>query len=613
MAIAKMLEDALLPADEFGDIKGIAVIDELSKFKDSSSKTISAFLESINEVFYNLQINTLTVEQWAKKRQNKKVFDAANEKAKAARSLQTVRSAIKQGDAPSLEEIDQITADMSAYWAQLAKRQLTYKEKDIEALALDKRTSDPSLDFNKSLEMAREEIYEKLLADIKAPFTQLREARVAMGDATEGESVEAFRATAQDFYSSTKQLFVNLKKQAEDTFKGTVFVRGQNGLVPKQIEKYKDFAQIKDNAVIVDVEVNSSLNDVALGVVNGKYSGRPSAGAEKQIMRGQHADFTTPKRYEKAILERPVNYSGFKSQGTPTTDVDIDRTLEANQKRKEALIAEIQLKERERSSLENEISALDEKIEQLTERNNKIPEGRRTAAAEKVARYESQQGQLANDIFFGDQKIQQITANIEEQKQKRVRAEQQLTQLTELDVERAKNGIRNKIQDAERERSALQTQLQEQQKIYGALDTNRAFEQAEVFKARSALKAIPDTKANQSARAEAERKVIEAEQRLNNATKALDNVGKEINETNEAIAKKTTLVETLNRQMSETTLETIRKEQENRIRAIDSVISGLESELANMFSQQSSRKNDLRVTKLKLRNAKNAIAFKTQG
>ena len=612
-AIAKMLEDALLPTDEFGDIKGIAASDKLSKFKDSSSKTIPAFLSSLNEVFYNLQVSTFTADEWVKKREGKQVFDFANEKAKAARHLQTVRSSIKQGNAPSLEEIDQITADMSAYWEQLAKRQLTYKEKDIEALALDKRTSDPSLDFTKSLEMARQEIYEKLLADIKAPLTQLREARVAMGDATEGESVEAFRATAQDFYSSTKQLFVNLKKQAEDAFKGTVFVRGKSGLVPKQIEKYKDFAQIKDNAVIVDVEVNSSLNDVALGVVNGKYNGRPSAGAEKQIMRGQHADFTTPKRYEKAILERPVNYSGFKSQGTPITNIDINQTLEANQKRKEALITEIQLKEREKNSLENEIFALDEKIEQLTERNNKIPEGRRIAAVEKVSRYEAQQEQLTSEILFGDQKIQQITTNIEEQKQKRVRTEQQLTQLTELDVERAKKGIQNKIKDAEKERSALQAQLQEQQKIYGALDTNRVFEQAEVFKARSALKAIPDTKANQSARAEAEQKVVEAEQRLNNATKALNNVGKEINETNEAIEKKTTLVETLNRQVSETTLDTIRTEQQDRIRAIDSVINNLELELADAFSQQSSRKNDLRFTKSKLRNAKNTVAFKTQG
>jgi TP901 family phage tail tape measure protein len=355
-AIAKMLEDALLPVDEFGDIKGVAVVDELSKFKDSSSKTISAFLESIDEVFYNLQINTSTVEQWVKKRQSKKVFDSANEKAKAARSLQTVRSAIKQGDAPSLEEIDQITADMSAYWAQLAKRQLTYKEKDIEALALDKRTSDPSLDFNKSLEMARQEIYEKLLADIKAPFTQLREARVSMGDATEGESVEAFRETAQGFFSTTKQLFVNLKKQAEETFKGTVFVRDKNGLVPKQIEKYKDFARVKDDAVIVDVEVNSSLNDVALGVVNGKYSGRPSAGAEKQMMRGQHADFTVPKRYEKTILERPTDYSGFKPQGVESKEINIEKSINGLKER-------IAKTESDIPELQKQIVALDAEVE----------------------------------------------------------------------------------------------------------------------------------------------------------------------------------------------------------------------------------------------------------
>lgn len=430
-AIAKMLEDALLPIDEFGDVKGVAVVDELSKFKDSSSKTISAFLSSLNEVFYNLQISTLTAEEWVKKQKRKEVFDAANEKAKAARSLQTVRSAIKQGDAPSLEEIDKITADMSAYWTQLAKRRLTYKEKDIEALALDKRTSDPSLDFNKSLEMARQEIYEKLLADIKAPFTQLREARIAMGDATEGESVEAFRETAQSFYTATKQLFVNLKKQAEEIFKGTVFVRGKNGLIPKQIEKYKDFASVKDDAVIVDVEVNSTLNDVALGVMNGKYSGRPSAGAEKQMIRGQHSDLTVPKRYEKAILERTTNYSGFKPKGTSDNVYDLDNALLHNQLQRDAAESAIQAKEAEKNTLDQEMSVLEQTIAELSEKNKKISNSRKKEAQERIKGYKETISQLSVDQSLEEQHIKELESNIKTQNYYKKYAEDRLAELPE--------------------------------------------------------------------------------------------------------------------------------------------------------------------------------------
>lgn len=605
--IAKKLEDVLLKKDDNGRLTGSTIIDELSSFKGSTSKTIPAFLKSLHEVFFMLQESTQSVEEWTRISKSRELLDEARAKARDAVALLDVRKTIKKGETPTLAEIDELTATMEPYLEQVAKRSLSYSGKKIEELAQAKRDKNPTLDFGQSLEEARKEIYDQILASLKASFADFRAAREVLGDKTDDASMTEFQSAAESFYKSSTVLFNNLKKQAEDMFKGEIYLQnGKNGrLKRRDINTYKQLANIKDDDVIVDVRVTSSLNNVAIGETKSEYD-------ERRLMRGQQADYLVDKRHEEDILNRRLTYGEFKVQGAPVADINVDQTLEANQKRKEALMAEIQLKENEKHSLEQEILALDEKISQLTERNSKIPESRRTAAIEKVSRYETQEEQLTSEILFGDQRIQQITANIKEQKEKQIRAEQQLTRLTELDVERTKKSIQNKIRNAETEQSTLQSQLQEQQKIYGALETNRAFEQAEVFKARSALKAIPNTKANESARAEAEKRVVEAEQRLDGAVKTLDNVGKEINETNEAIKKKTTLIETLNRQVSETTLDTIRKEQQDRINNISAIISNLELELANAFSQQSVRKNNLRVAKLKLRNAKNTIAFKAQ-
>lgn len=574
--IVSIIEKSLLQINEFGNLTGSTVIDELSKFKGSSSKTISAFLASMNEVFYMLQANTQTVEEWTRQRNDKEIFDSAREKAKATSSLRDVRAPIRQGNIPNVESIETAISLMSA---------------------IGQNTDDLQV---------------------------LKSAREALGNKTDDASIEEFKTAADTFYKSSTKTFWDLKKQTEDLFKGTVYFQGKNGKTSsKHIDSYKQLANIKDDAVIVDVQVSSSLNNVALGTVKSKYKNRISEAEEKRLMRGAtQPDFIVPREYEKDILNKELTYKEFKPQGVPT-GVNLDATLEANEKRKESLILDIQAKEEEKKLLDTEISILDKKIEDLTAKHKSISQKRRDTAKLKVSDLETTQQQLSSEIFMlegkvgngktgTEQIIGSLTQEIEAQLAKRASAEEQLAQLSEMDVEQRKKSLGIKISELEKELPDLQNNLIQAQERHKIAESDRVIAQADVFKASAALKAIPNTKKNNETRGEAKKVLTQANFKLSQAENQVNNAAKDIDDVISDIERNEKQILNLKNQMSQTTLDSIRQEQLNRIRAIDDVITSLENELESSIKQKNAKETMLTKINKELKSAKNAIPLRTE-
>ena len=372
--IVSMIENSLLQRDEFGKLKGSTLISELSTFKGSSSKTIPAFLSSMNEVFFMLQEDTQSVEEWTRKRQSKEVFDSARKVAQDAVALQKVRLSAKKGDIPSLNEIDGLTSILEPYWKRVASQSLTYKSKDIEQLAETKRKSNSSLSFEQSIEEARNEIYNQILVDIKSAFTTLRSAREVLGDKTDDASIEEFRSAADLFYKSTTKVFKNLKEQAEKTFEGTVDFQGKNNKAySKYIKGYKNIAKIKDDEVIVDVKVSSTLSNTTLGTAGSK-NGRPvSEAEEKRMMRNAtRPEYVVPREYEQDILNKPMTYKGFKAQNVDAVSVNFDATIE---KQKQTIVDSkdtITKLHKNLKSLDKEVKSKQNQVETLKKTLNLI-------------------------------------------------------------------------------------------------------------------------------------------------------------------------------------------------------------------------------------------------
>lgn len=622
--IVSMLENSLLQKDEFGKLKGSTVIDELSNFKGSSSKTISAFLKSMDEVFFMLQEDTQSVEEWTRKRQGKEVLDSARKIAQDAVSLQKVRLSAKNGDIPSLNEIDDLTSILEPYWKRVASQSLTYKSKDIEQLAETKRKSNSSLSFEQSIEEARTEIYNQLLVDIKSAFTNLRSAREVLGDKTDDASIEEFRLAADLFYKSSAKVFQNLKTQAEKTFEGTVDFQGKNNKIySKYIKGYKNIAKIKDDEIIVDVKVSSTLSNAAIGTAKSKNGKPVSEAEEKHMMRdATRPDFIVPREYEKDILNKKLTYEGFKPQGV-STEVNLDASLEANEKKKQSLMAEIQAKEEEKKSLDTEISILDNRIEELTKKNKAISQKRKDAAKEKVSDFEATQQQLSHEILMleekvgngktgEEQRIGSLTKDIEEQLRKRASAEEQLAQLSELDVERKKKELGVKISELETESPKLQDDLIKAQTRYNIAESDRVIAQADVYKASAALKAIPNTKKNAVARAEAESTLNQAQFALSDATEKVNEASKDVDFATKSIERNEKQISNLKSQISETTLESIREEQLSRIRAINDVITSLENEFETLMAQKSAKETTLVKVNKELEKSRNAVVLTTE-
>lgn len=309
--IVSMIENAFLQRDEFGKIKGSTIIDQLSAFRGSSSKTIPAFLTGIDEVFFMLQENTQTVEEWARKRQGKEILDSARATAKAASGLRDVRSSIRRDEIPNIENINNAISMMSAIG------------KNTDSLQA------------------------------------LKSAREALGNKTDDVAIAEFKTAADTFYKSSTKTFWDLKKQAEDTFKGTVYFQGKNGKThSKYYDNYSKIANIKDDAVIVDVEVHSSLNNVALGEVKSKYSKRSSQAEEKRLMRNStKPDFIVPREYEEDILNKELKYRGFRAQGITSTSFNA-----------EVVRASVENHKAQAKILQQEINVLDEMLQDSKEK-----------------------------------------------------------------------------------------------------------------------------------------------------------------------------------------------------------------------------------------------------
>ena len=349
--IASILEESLLTKGDDGQLVGRTIIDELSGFKDSTSKTIPAFLTSLHEVFYMLQESTQSVEEWTRINKSRTILDDARKKAQDAMALLDVRKTIKKGEVPTIAEIDELTSTMEPYLEQIAKRSLSYSGKKIEELAQEKRKANPSLDFGKSIEEARREIYEQILSSIRASFTDLKTAREILGDKTDEASMAEFQSAAESFYKSSTNIFNNLKKQAEDMFKGEIYLKGgENGHIKKRdINTYKQLASIKDDDILVDIRVTSSLNNVAIGEAKSEYD-------EQRLMRGQRADYLVDKTHEEDILRRQLKYKGFNPQGSDDTPVNIETSIEGMQKR-------IAKADEDIPKLQEQIRLLDKEVE----------------------------------------------------------------------------------------------------------------------------------------------------------------------------------------------------------------------------------------------------------
>ena len=309
--IVSIIEKALLQRDEFGNLKGSTIASELSKFKGSSSKTIPAFIDSMDEVFYMLQEDTQSIEDWIRKRHSKEILDSARGTAKAANALRGVRSTIRQESIPDLKSIENAISLMSA---------------------IGKNTDNLQV---------------------------LKTAREVLEDKTDDAAISEFRTAADNFYKSSTKTFWDLKEQAEDTFKGTVYFQGKNGnKYGKYYDSYKQLANIKDDSIIVDVQVSSSLNNTTLGTVKSKYSNRTSQSGEKQLMRNaSKTDYIIPREYESDILNKKLNYQGFKPQNVSSVPIDFDATIERQKK-------DIVQSESTITELHKNITSLEQKIKE---------------------------------------------------------------------------------------------------------------------------------------------------------------------------------------------------------------------------------------------------------
>ena len=571
--IAAMLEQSLLQRGDFNKLIGSTVIDELSTFKGSSSKTISAFVDSLREMFYMIQEDTETVDEWTRKKHSREIFDDAQKHARAASSLRDVRSPIRAGKIPDIEYIDKAIATMSAIG------------KNTDSLT--------------ALKLAREEL----------------------GDKTDEQSIQKFNNVANDFYKSTTKVFYNIKRYAEDAFNGTVYLQGsKKGVVKKQkIESYKQLARVGDDEVILDIKVTSSSNNVVLDTDD-----RMSKYQEKRLLDGKRGDYIVSPEYEKDILNRELEYGGFKPQGISTTNVDLTATLDANTKKRESLMAEIKANEEEKKLLREQIDAADKQIANLTAKNNEVPQGRRDAALRKIADYETKKAELTNDIFWleeqvgngkdgAEKRIGNLTTQIEEQLSKRSVAEKHLAELSELDVERRKKSFTNKIAEIEKDDlPKLQEELNKAQVRYSTANSEKILAQVEVNKANSALKKIPNNKANAEARAEAETRVNRANSELARATEKFEETSRDVDSITNQIESSKRNIENLKGQISETTLETIRQEQIARIEAINNVITSLENTFEETLKEKKSKETKLKRTNTTLDRARNDPALMVQ-
>ena len=578
--ILSMLEKSLLTRNEFGDLSGSTVVDSLGKFKQSSSKSIGTFISSLNELFFMLREKIMSVDEMTQKQHRMDIFNEARSKTIAAESLRGVRSDVYQDKIPSVKAIENAITLMSSIGANTNS------------------------------------------------LSALKDARMALGDSTDKESLQTFKTAATEFYNSSTQTFNDLKRQVMQLFQGTVYMRGANGnIVSRPAETYKQMASIKEDAVIVDVAVHSSLNNVALGDVKGQKNKMTtnsySKSEEERLMRGvEDADYLTRKRIEEGIFAKQLKYDGFKAQDSQT-NIDYDKALAANQKRKEALLTDIQTKEAERQSLDQEISILDQRIDALSAKNKAIPEGRKAAAKEEVVSYEKTQRQLQNEIYDLEKEVgsekpgeakrtgiltEQINAKIAE----RLAFEKQATNISEQDVEARKRTLSGQIEKQQEELSLLQQDLQKQQQIASAYQTERSSANADAFRASAALKKIPQSKKYDTERATAQQALDDAQRRVSNADKKIEEVTKDITNTTQSIEKKEQKILSLQNKMSNTTIDSIRQELLDRIIRINSAITQLEEAFNTKMTQKAAKESALAKINVALDEARGAEPLTTQ-
>lgn len=395
--VKKIIEEALLKKekdeygnviglvrDEFGNLIGNTLVDALSKFNGSSSKTIPALRSSLTEMFYMLQENTMTEEEHLVQQHNKEIFDYTRERFNAARSLQGLRQTAKQGDIPEVESIDKAIKFMSAIGG---------KTDALDALMT---------------------------------------ARQKLGNNTDEASQQEFQSVLDSFYKDTTKTFYNLKQQVNEAFDGTVYTKSKKGIIAKHVGSYNDFkTKIKDDTIIVDIKVHRSLNDTPQGDVKSPNTGRPSRHAEEALMRGQQADYITQREYEKDVLAKykDLKYSGFKPHGATQNVYNLDTALAANESQKLHLEQEIQSQEAEKAKIDNELVILEQTIAELSERNQKISNARKRGAQERLKGYEATISQLSIEESMEARHIKDIEGRIRNQQHYKEDAEAKLSEL----------------------------------------------------------------------------------------------------------------------------------------------------------------------------------------
>ena len=539
-AVKSILDQALFTKDEFGDYKGKYLKDEVLRFKGSTSKTIPAFLDSLTEVFYMLQEQTGTTEEWVGKRQGVEIFKEAQKKAKAAMGLYNVRSPIYRKEIPDMQSIENAINILSA------------AGENVDQL------------------------------------NALKSAREKLGSQTDEAAVKEFQTAAQDFYKNSGKVFYALKEQAEGMFKGTVSIEGKNKNRPivKNANTYKQIASIDDNAVIVDVAVHSSLNDIALGEVKSKKSSRVSKAEEKRLMRGGHSDYLTKKEYEEDVLNRPVTYGEFKPAEKESKAGDKTQALKELANRKANIDARLVQIDAESKQLENETKRLDVEITERKNKLNAIPTEERVEVREDIEQLEEAESRIVSQLVQQNTEIESISDRIAQQKSNRAKAEEKLAQLSEVDVERRKNEISSNIKNLESQQSGLESKDQQAQTILKAALIAKNEAQIDFNRAQAELKST--SKRDKKAFEHATLVVEDARKKLTDATAKYNLAVTDADATKKAAQSNWSQIQNLQNQLDSTTLDSIRIEQEARIHNIDSVISGLENELNKVLGRSSS-------------------------
>lgn len=401
-----------------------------------------------------------------------------------------------------------------------------------------------------------------------------KSARIKLGDKTDEQSITEFKSAVEEFRKTISPLYNKLQSKWGD-YKGQVSIEGRKYPIP--INTPNDMLKVPDGAKIVDAitqKIYESVKTDAYVDENGRYNFRADRKQQKKNSYGDKSpSYTSILQQKEDILSKPITYEIFKPK---EISKDLDLSGKTEVKKITDLNNQIQQKNKDLANINAQIEESNKKIDELNVKNNKISNKRKIQATEGVTSAEALVQKLMSDRVSIENNIGNIDTEIETEKKKRLRLEQELSNISDADVQRRKNSLKSNIENL---KSLIPTLEDDEKRALN--EYNRFLSEKKSASNIVKTKEEDFLKARSNGNSEV---ILKAENELKNAREREASAIEKLNKASEKLNESMTRVnniedkrEHLLKQISETTLETVTADKKLEIERSNQRLMELQS------------------------------------